>query len=303
METTLDLPIQAAAEQARAHRRRRRRRQARACSRRPWSRWTARAAIRAYVGGADYAAEPVRPRHRRPAPGRLGLQALRLSDRHGGRPHAGHPVVDEPVTIGDWTPRNYTGRYLGPITLRDRAGAVDQHRRRAPGQRGRHRPTSRPPPTGWASPRRSRPIPSMALGAVEVSPLEMAQAYDAFSNGGYLRQGLRRSSASAPPAGRVLYDHGVGGAARRPVIGQPALAVHDPDDAPGDRLRHRHAGARSRATTWPARPAPPATTATPGSSATPAASPPRSGSGKRRQHADEARSPAAARRPRSGAPS
>ena len=27
------------------------------------------------------------------------------------------PVVDEPITIGNWTPRNYTGRYLGPITL------------------------------------------------------------------------------------------------------------------------------------------------------------------------------------------
>src|SRR5439155_4510495 len=66
--------------------------------------------------------------------------------------------------------------------------------------------------------------PSMALGAVEVSPLEMAQAYAPFSNGGFFAKGYgieRIRTAS----GRVLYDRGMGGGAeRRPVIGQPALA-------------------------------------------------------------------------------
>jgi len=64
--------------------------------------------------------------------------------------------------------------------------------------------------------------PSMALGAVEVSPLEMAQAYAPFSNGGVLAKGYgieRIRTAS----GRVLYDHGMGGSQARPVIGQPAL--------------------------------------------------------------------------------
>jgi penicillin-binding protein 1A len=65
--------------------------------------------------------------------------------------------------------------------------------------------------------------PSMALGAVEVSPMEMAQAYTAFSNGGVYAKGYaieRIRTAS----GRVLYDHGVGAADKRPVIGQPALS-------------------------------------------------------------------------------
>ncbi len=46
----------------------------------------------------------------------------------------------------------------------------------------------------------------MALGAVEVSPLEMAQAYTAFANGGYAVKayGIERIRTSA---GRVLYDH------------------------------------------------------------------------------------------------
>ena len=65
--------------------------------------------------------------------------------------------------------------------------------------------------------------PSMALGAVEVSPLEMAQAYAPFSNGGVFAKGYgieRIRTAS----GQVLYDHGVGGDQRRAVIGQPALS-------------------------------------------------------------------------------
>lgn len=63
----------------------------------------------------------------------------------------------------------------------------------------------------------------MALGAVEVSPLEMAQAYDAFSNGGYRAHayGIERIRTGA---GKVLYDHGVEQAQKLSVIGQPSLA-------------------------------------------------------------------------------
>jgi penicillin-binding protein 1A len=64
--------------------------------------------------------------------------------------------------------------------------------------------------------------PSMALGAVEVSPLEMAQAYAAFANGGFRARGygIERIRTAA---GKVLYDHGVDKAERTGVIGQPAL--------------------------------------------------------------------------------
>jgi penicillin-binding protein 1A len=48
--------------------------------------------------------------------------------------------------------------------------------------------------------------PSMALGAVEVSPLEMAQAYAPFSNGGMLAHayGIERIRTTN---GKVLYEH------------------------------------------------------------------------------------------------
>ena len=42
-------------------------------------------AVRAMVGGRDYGAEPVQPRHRRAAPARLLVQALRLRHRAGER--------------------------------------------------------------------------------------------------------------------------------------------------------------------------------------------------------------------------
>ena len=63
----------------------------------------------------------------------------------------------------------------------------------------------------------------MALGAVEVSPLEMAQAYAPFSNGGVFAKGygLERIRTAS---GRVLYDHGVDRGPRQSVIAQPALS-------------------------------------------------------------------------------
>ena len=66
--------------------------------------------VRALVGGVRLRRQPVRPRRRGPAPGRLVVEAVRLSDRHGERAtRPTTPVVDEPVTIGGWSPHNFTG--------------------------------------------------------------------------------------------------------------------------------------------------------------------------------------------------
>jgi len=64
--------------------------------------------------------------------------------------------------------------------------------------------------------------PSIALGAVEVSPLEMAQAYSPFANGGYSVKGygIERIRTAA---GKILYDHNVARPKRVQVIGGPAL--------------------------------------------------------------------------------
>ncbi len=82
----------------------------------------------------------------------------------------------------------------------------------------------------------------MALGAVEVTPLEMAEAYDAFANGGYRihAYGIERIRTAS---GQVLFDHGVDKAAPAAVIGQPALAEMAEMMRQGGGLRH---GARAK---------------------------------------------------------
>ena len=65
--------------------------------------------------------------------------------------------------------------------------------------------------------------PSMALGAVEVSPLEMAQAYAPFANGGVRVQahGIERIRTRS---GRVVYQYPAGLQGRVSVVGNPALS-------------------------------------------------------------------------------
>ena len=118
--------------------------------------------------------------------------------------------------------------------------------------------------------------PAMALGTSQVSPLEMAQAYDSFSNGGravkaYAIERIRTRD------GQVLYQHA--DEPRSDVVPQPQLGqlVGMMRQGPGS-ARHRRPRGPFPAMTSPARPAPPAIFATPGSSATPAALRRRSGS-------------------------
>ena len=78
----------------------------------------------------------------------------------------------------------------------------------------------------------------MALGTTLVTPLEMAQAYDAFSNGGerVAAYGIERIRTAG---GAVVYRHP--GQPPAPVIGNPPLGELDRMLRAGDRLRHRRA--------------------------------------------------------------
>ena len=150
----------------------------------------------------------LQPRRRRPPPGRLVVEAVRLSDR-AWRPAARRTrlVVDEPVTIDGWSPRNFEPEY---------PGADHAARRR---WRSRSTPWPRASPTrsaGRTWPPTARrlgivtPIntdPAMALGTTLVTPLEMAQAYDAFSNGGNRVARLRHRAHPHRLGGRVIWQH------------------------------------------------------------------------------------------------
>jgi penicillin-binding protein 1A len=220
VETTLDLPLQASAEQA-------------------LQKGVADAAgqgvqqgalisldgegrVRAYVGGDNYLQSQFdRVTQARRQAGSSWKPFVYLTAMEAGRT-PDTPVVDEPITIGNWTPRNYTGKYLGPITLETALKeSINTVAARLANEVGTSNVAQTARRLGITSPIQLGP--SMALGAVEVSPLEMAQAYDPFSNGGFYAKAYaieRIRTAS----GKVLYDHGVGGGERRPVIGQPALS-------------------------------------------------------------------------------
>ena len=219
VETTLDLPIQAAAEQAvrtgvAAH-------AEQGVLNGALVALDGEGRLRAYVGGADYAASQFdRATAARRQAGSAFKPFVYLTAMESGHtPQEG--VVDQPITIGNWTPRNYTGRYLGPITLETAlAQSVNTVAARLANEVGTTLVAETARRLGITSPIQTDP--SMALGAVEVSPLEMAQAYDAFANGGRRAQGygIERIRTAA---GRVLYDHGAEPAALDQVIGEPAL--------------------------------------------------------------------------------
>ncbi|MDE2355196.1 MAG: PBP1A family penicillin-binding protein [Alphaproteobacteria bacterium] len=217
VETTLDLPIQALAEQAigegvQAH-------AAQGVQQGVLIGLDGDGRIRAYVGGADYAESQY---DRGAVPERQAGSAFKpfvyLTAMVQGHTPS-EMTVDEPVTIHGWTPRDYTGRYLGPITLETAlAQSINTVAARLADQVGTSNVARTAHALGILSPIQTDP--SMALGAVSVSPLEMAGAYDAFANGGQrvFPYGIQRIRTAA---GKVLYDHGP--PQRTAVIGEPAL--------------------------------------------------------------------------------
>lgn len=97
-------------------------------------------------------------------------------------------VDDSPVEVSDgsrvWRPVNFGGEYAGSITLRRAlmrsANAATVRLSRAVGERQVAALARRAGMRGALD-----PVPSLALGAVEVTPLELVVAYAPFANGGY----------------------------------------------------------------------------------------------------------------------
>jgi penicillin-binding protein 1B len=114
-------------------------------------------------------------------------------------------VVDEPATWvvndQDWSPANYEGEYDGPITLR-RALALSRNIAaiKVAESTGYGEVAAFWRRVGAGTP--PRPYPSIALGVFEVTPLEIAQAYTLFPNGGTIRP--LRSVLRLVAAGRDL---------------------------------------------------------------------------------------------------
>jgi penicillin-binding protein 1B len=102
-------------------------------------------------------------------------------------------VQDEPTTWTyddqEWTPRNYDGEYDGPITLR-RALAMSRNVAavKVAEQTGYNRVVSLWKRAKIGESDQVRPYPSVALGIVELTPLELAEAYTVFPGFGTIRK-------------------------------------------------------------------------------------------------------------------
>ncbi len=220
VETTIDLPIQADAERAvrdgtgpDA--------QARGVQQAALVALDGEGRVRAYVGGVDYSDSQFdRASDARRQAGSSFKPFVYLTAMEAGRT-PDTPVVDEPIKIGNWEPHNFTNKYLGPITLQTAlAQSINTVAARLANEVGTQNVARTAHRLGITSPIQTDP--SMALGAVEVAPIEMAQAYTAFDNGGYAVKayGIERIRTAA---GKVLYDHSVAKPARVQVIANPAL--------------------------------------------------------------------------------
>lgn len=94
------------------------------------------------------------------------------------------PVLDAQITVDGWTPRNFSGRFRGEVTLREAvARSLNTVAVRVAEDVGRDRVIQSARRLGITA--SLTPHPSIALGAGEVSPLELTAAYALFSNGGF----------------------------------------------------------------------------------------------------------------------
>ena len=132
-------------------------------------------------------------------------------------------VFDEPTTWTydnqEWSPRNYDGEYDGAITLR-RALAMSRNIAavKVAEQTGYDRVVSLWKKARIGESEQVVPYPSVALGIVELTPLEVAEAYTMFTGQGRLKK-LRSVLAitSGEDTARPESDNG-------PVVARPAAA-------------------------------------------------------------------------------
>ncbi|CAN5323538.1 penicillin-binding protein 1A [soil metagenome] len=131
------------------------------------------------------------------------------------------PVIDEPITIGTWSPKNYGGSYGGPTTIAQAvAHSTNTIAASVADKIGRDNVSRAARRLGITS--RISLDPAMALGSSEVSPIDMATAYDAFANGGR-RVEAYGISRIRTPSGRVIYQHGNSGTIGAQAINNPPL--------------------------------------------------------------------------------
>lgn len=92
-------------------------------------------------------------------------------------------VLDAPITVDGWTPRNFSGEFRGEITLREAvARSINTTAVRVAEEIGRDKVLKAARRLGITSELTAHP--SVSLGAGEVTLLDLTAAYAVFANGG-----------------------------------------------------------------------------------------------------------------------
>jgi penicillin-binding protein 1A len=165
-------------------------------------------AVRAMVGGKDYVASIYnRATQAQRQPGSAFKLFVYLAALESGMKPT-DTIVDEPVTIDGWSPRNSTRTNLGPVTLREAfSRSINTISAKIGAQVGFSTIADMARRFGITSPIST--YPSMVLGSSEVRLLDMTRAFASVANKGVAvtPYGIRRVVTAD---GRMLYQHEAG---------------------------------------------------------------------------------------------
>jgi penicillin-binding protein 1A len=176
--------------------------------------------VRAMVGGRDYGASTFnRAVNALRQPGssfKPYVYATALE--HGYTPDK--IVVDAPISIGNWSPQNYGGKYKGRLTLRSAlTQSLNTVAVRLSIETGRQPIAEMAARLGVQTP--IRITRSLALGTSEITVLDQATGYSAFANGGY-RINPRAIVDVRTPSGDLVYD-GTSGPPKQRVLDETTV--------------------------------------------------------------------------------
>jgi len=162
-------------------------------------------AVRAMVGGKDYVSSIYnRATQAQRQPGSAFKLFVYLAALESGMKPT-DMIVDEPVTIDGWTPRNSTRTNLGPVTLREAfSRSINTVSAKIGAQVGFATIADMARRFGISS--QISTYPSMVLGSSEVRLIDMTRAFASVANKGVgiTPYGIRRVVTAD---GRMLYQH------------------------------------------------------------------------------------------------
>jgi penicillin-binding protein 1A len=166
-------------------------------------------AVRAMVGGRNYGDSQFnRATQAERQPGSSFKPFVYLAGLESGLRPDDH-FVDQPIRIGNWQPRDYTGRYQGDMTMAEAlAQSINTVAVQVAQRAGISNVIAVANRLGITS--RLTPDASIALGTDDVNLLELVSAYAPFANGGtgIMPYGI---SQIRDTSGRVLYQRAGGG--------------------------------------------------------------------------------------------